>query len=659
MSDRLIAPLVSLPEKARQAMAWSVAGMSLSLAVAAHAQPVPSLNLRQFEPPADPSGGIYLEPTQSPKGGDWNVGVWSSYAYRSVVLQGPDQKVVAVPLGHQLSFDYLASVSLIDRLAVSLSVPTVVLQTGDDVTQRIPGSEPIAKTAMGDVAMGAKATIVPTREMGGFGVAVLARVTFPTGNARAYIGEGSTNGSLRVLAEYRVLGISVRATAGARVRGEERTYVGERFGHDLPWGVGISVRPKMFHIDDKDHWEWNAETHGAVALTPHWASGPQSPALVALSARYRFGDFSTLLGAELPGGAAVGVPSVRGIASFGWAPRFYDQDSDGIADDVDHCPEIAEDRDGFEDSDGCPDFDNDGDSVGDNEDRCPKELEDLDEFQDEDGCPDPDDDADGVLDAEDACPKEPGPKSHQGCPLRDSDQDGINDRDDQCPSRAEDQDGHDDQDGCPDSDNDGDGILDAEDVCPNAAGIARSDPNFHGCPSPDRDGDTFDDPVDACPEVPEDFEGILDHDGCPEPREPTPGLPAGARPLVTVDERTGGTPQIVWRIPPAFGPQKGAATVDPKTLPTVRALAQVLNQNPSWIMMVGVRPTRGDNDGEIEALDKSFALVAALRDFTHRDTAAESVGWAAVSALPGARQSGIGILVVPHGELASEQKSPQ
>lgn len=50
-----------------------------------------------------------------------------------------------------------------------------------------------------------------------------------------------------------------------------------------------------------------------------------------------------------------------------------DRDGDGIVDAADKCPEAAEDRDAFEDDDGCPDDDNDRDGVPDAIDRCPNE----------------------------------------------------------------------------------------------------------------------------------------------------------------------------------------------------------------------------------------------------------------------------------------------
>ncbi len=96
-----------------------------------------------------------------------------------------------------------------------------------------------------------------------------------------------------------------------------------------------------------------------------------------------------------------------------------DRDFDGILDDVDACPDQAEDKDGFQDTDGCPDPDNDGDGVLDAADKCPDKLEDKDGFEDADGCPDPDNDGDGVLDAADKCPNTPKGVAvdASGCPI--------------------------------------------------------------------------------------------------------------------------------------------------------------------------------------------------------------------------------------------------
>ena len=129
-------------------------------------------------------------------------------------------------------------------------------------------------------------------------------------------------------------------------------------------------------------------------------------------------------------------------------PGPVDSDGGGILDNVDQCVHEPEDKDGFQDQDGCPDLDNDGDGIADKDDKCPMEPEDHDGYQDEDGCPEPDNDADGIPDVQDQCPNEP-----------------------------EDRDGFQDQDGCPDPDNDKDTFPDSADACPNEYGVPPD-----GCP---------------------------------------------------------------------------------------------------------------------------------------------------------------------------------
>jgi outer membrane protein OmpA-like peptidoglycan-associated protein len=114
-------------------------------------------------------------------------------------------------------------------------------------------------------------------------------------------------------------------------------------------------------------------------------------------------------------------------------PTETDRDGDGIDDVDDQCPDDPEDRDNFQDEDGCPDPDNDNDRVLDVEDRCPMDAEDLDGFEDVDGCPEADNDGDGVVDLEDRCPNEAGVIENRGCPDSDRDGDTVVDRRDNCP----------------------------------------------------------------------------------------------------------------------------------------------------------------------------------------------------------------------------------
>jgi OmpA-OmpF porin, OOP family len=132
-------------------------------------------------------------------------------------------------------------------------------------------------------------------------------------------------------------------------------------------------------------------------------------------------------------GTDIGLITEKMVEALG-----TDRDGDGIPDDIDQCPDVPEDKDGFEDEDGCPDYDNDKDGIYDTQDECPNDPEDRDGFQDTDGCPDPDNDKDGICDpwvAEQHKESQYAKICH-----------GV----DQCPNQPETFNGFKDEDGCPD-----------------------------------------------------------------------------------------------------------------------------------------------------------------------------------------------------------------
>ena len=185
------------------------------------------------------------------------------------------------------------------------------------------------------------------------------------------------------------------------------------------------------------------------------------------------------------GGIVSNFQILAGIAYVLGGPA-GDSDGDGLTDDKDKCPDEAEDKDGFEDTDGCPETDNDKDGVLDKDDKCPNEAEDKDGFKDYDGCPELDNDLDGVPDGKDKCPnkKEDLDKyqDDDGCPDEDNDKDGIPDSKDKCPNQAEDPDGFQDEDGCPDDDDDNDGVPDKSDKCPKEPETRNNYQDDDGCP---------------------------------------------------------------------------------------------------------------------------------------------------------------------------------
>jgi len=123
-----------------------------------------------------------------------------------------------------------------------------------------------------------------------------------------------------------------------------------------------------------------AGIHGSIMLPPpaeasaRGQRAPISPVLGGISARLAVRELSFVLGVESSITQAFGNPPLQVLFSVQWAPRQADQDADGVPDETDQCPELPEDRDGFEDQDGCPDWDNDNDGVPDKEDACPNQA---------------------------------------------------------------------------------------------------------------------------------------------------------------------------------------------------------------------------------------------------------------------------------------------
>ena len=389
----------------------------LALSVASVAGAQPSVDARGFRASTDAASGLYLEPATSPSTGDWNANLWLSYAYRPITLRDPSTDEIAFDIvSHQVTADLAAGVGIAQRASLGLDLPILVHQSGDDPTPestRALGDVPLPSQGIGDLGLVGKLTLIrPTSGgFGGFALALHERLTLPTGDDESFLGEGEVTSETRLLAEYRLVALGVHLALGAKLRAEEARVAcadtpidpqrgdlcDSRFGHELPFGLGFSLRPQAFGLDSEGRVTLYLETHGHVPVSPiaPFESGDVAAVQLGVGARYAFRDVSLLAGVETALVSAVGSAPVRAIASISWAPRVHDIDADGLEDDIDQCRELAEDRDGFQDEDGCPEGDNDEDGVVDDEDRCPTKAEDEDGFQDEDGCPDADSDGDG------------------------------------------------------------------------------------------------------------------------------------------------------------------------------------------------------------------------------------------------------------------------
>jgi outer membrane protein OmpA-like peptidoglycan-associated protein len=467
---------------------------------------------------------------------------------------------------------FMFNFGIVDRLVVGISLPITffrghAVQTPDQMGGScLAGSSTclynrslndneaygLRSQGVGDLTIHAKARLLNLGEFP-LGIAVTLRAGFPTAKETQFAGEPGFSLWPSLVLEFQPIEkIRLALEGGYRWNSKQgATFIwdgssqpsganatdpldqgeGRRFTYDdlITFGFGSAFRvAQSFDIV--------LELYGTQIAKEIRTKGTLSMEAM-LGFKYFVTDKSFLYAA---GGA--GIPKTgfqaadaRAVLGFMYEPASGDRDKDGIPDDDDGCPDDPEDKDGFEDSDGCPDLDNDGDGILDVNDACPLVKEDYDGDRDDDGCP----------------------EGREG----DRDGDGIPDDMDQCPDVPEDFDGFQDEDGCPDPDNDGDGIPDEKDLCPNDPEDFDGFQDEDGCPDVDNDGDRILDVDDACPNDPETYNGNEDEDGCPDK-----GLVILEDTQITILEK------IYF--------ETDSAIIKPRSFPLLDAVAATLNASP-------------------------------------------------------------------------------
>jgi len=400
--------------------------------------------------------------------------------------QMPDQtgtpiNVNANVVDQQVTAELAASVALFERVQIGFALPYTPFLRGDVVDmQEHPTGQTQSAMGLGDLRIEAKGQLATAGEDDQYTFGFLAGISIPTAklvgastdvstpnSGPYYLGDRSIAGRVKMLAGWQ-LGDHLRAAAnlGVLLRGTSESFAA-RIGSQMLYGAAAAyeVRRRIEVMVEV------AGRSGLSEFTQFWTDA--NPIEVDGAVRVGINSMwaaTVGVGRGLTGG--IGAPASRGFLGVSFTPDYRDRDGDGIYDADDKCPDQAEDRDGFQDQDGCPELDNDNDGIADDKDKCPNEAEDMDQFEDDDGCPELDNDKDGIPDLNDACPnaKEDGngKRPKDGCPStsEDSDGDGVNDTVDKCLDEPEDRDGFQDEDGCPDPDNDKDGFADAVDKCP-------------------------------------------------------------------------------------------------------------------------------------------------------------------------------------------------
>ena len=349
------------------------------------------------------------------------------------------------PLAFRAIAEPSLALGLFDWLELSAGMPLTLLQRSENQLFTTTG-EPESASGWGDLRLGAKLSLLGDPSSSGVGLALVLPLTVPTSRDEAFMGETGFSASPVLALDLHsqsgyvlALNAGYRWRQGAQVRdlliddelllslGGEAPLafhglsllaeVDAAIGlEEQPDGAGIAERTSPVEARGALRWRHSSGfsltcgfgagvTSGYGAPDQRFMLGlgyqtaktkaPSAPAperakAVSRDARARAASRAAADDGLRPGSALARStrPAPSAAAFDAFIAEDPDPDADGLRLADDRCPQAAEDLDGVDDEDGCPDLDDDGDGIPDLSDKCPREPETINGNEDEDGCPD-------------------------------------------------------------------------------------------------------------------------------------------------------------------------------------------------------------------------------------------------------------------------------
>lgn len=335
----------------------------------------------QLYTPARASTGYFgVEGAAVPAAGAFDLALSFDLADDLLVFRDPDTGAPlegGAVLDRRLGATLRAGFGIRGVAALDLILPVALSQDAD--VSRVEGARQPG-TGLGDARVGSTLRLL---DSGALRLALAAELSLPTGDVDSFGGSGGPTFTPRVVAG--ATAGRLRADVHAGFRWRERTELGQLAVDDeLVYGAGAALelwRERLWLV---------GELAGAVGARVDGV-GEARPFETRGGVRAGLGrGWSVAAGVGAGVGRGYGAPSVRGLVTVAYAPTATsapqsftttlvevvpeppDSDRDGIADGEDRCPSIAEDRDGVEDADGCPDADDRMEErVVDADDACP------------------------------------------------------------------------------------------------------------------------------------------------------------------------------------------------------------------------------------------------------------------------------------------------
>ncbi|HEY5923948.1 MAG TPA: choice-of-anchor D domain-containing protein, partial [Kofleriaceae bacterium] len=356
-----------------------------------------SLSLFDPTPTASATTTFQLQDAEVADKGAFGLLTLVSYANKPLILKASQNDDPAIENRTTLE---LGGVYSFGAFEVGLRMP-FFLQSGAEIPNSMQRMEMFG-VAPGEPARGDATAHIKFQigARGNVSYGLAGAITAPTASRDQFAGNELPTGRALFLLSSVHGPITLTVNAGGVARASAQ--LGDtKHGSGAVWGTGLSWR-----VLDK---MWLAgEMFGE--LIPGGASGQPAPGELLgppelgkpiewlLGMRYQMAR-ATSLGIAAGRGLTsdMGTPMVRGVLTLAYTPSAQepkplrpprppepekDADSDSIKDELDTCPNEPEDKDLFDDADGCPDLDNDADGLADAADKCPLDAEDKDRFKD-------------------------------------------------------------------------------------------------------------------------------------------------------------------------------------------------------------------------------------------------------------------------------------
>ncbi len=353
---------------------WGLAGAVLGLTLLVGKGAAAQVAVERLEPAVTWDGFVTTEGSAvRPEEDRFAFSFVADYAHHPLVIGDADGNYVDSVVSHRVGMQLAASATLVGPLALGVGLPAFVAQDG--------AANP-SGAGLGKLRLVPKLRLLDDRES--LGLALLAEVRAPT-NTGDFSGTDGFEVVPKVAVDHRFRsGIRVGFNVGAVLR-EKSQVQNVSAGSELAYAAALGYR----FGGNSGKTEVGVEAVGAFGLSQLDREEAPLEGLGYVKHDLSY-DWQLLGGAGVGVLPGYGVPLFRVFAGVGYTPTSHDEDHDGISDSKDQCPDIAEDRDGYQDADGCPeeDPDSDHDGVSDFDDKCPNQPETINGIEDSDGCPD-------------------------------------------------------------------------------------------------------------------------------------------------------------------------------------------------------------------------------------------------------------------------------